>query len=93
MIDPLVREQISHAPTSILRLASGRWIAVYDPRALITVVKGEGALVADRSLPDRRSTRCVANFRRWCAFGAVVLATLVATGVVTIRALHAIFGR
>jgi len=93
MIDPSVRERISHAPTSILRLASGRCFAVYDPRALITVVKGEGALVADRSLAGRRSTHCVANFRRWCAFGAMVLATWVATGIVTVRALQAIFGQ
>lgn len=93
MIDPSVREQTSHAPTSILRLASGRCIAVYDPRALIAVVKGEGVLVADRSLAGRRSTHCLANFRRWCAFGAIVLATWVATGIVTVRALQAIFGQ
>ncbi len=93
MIDPSIREQISHAPTSILRLASGRCIAVYDSRALITVVAGEGMLAADRSLPERRSTRCVANFRRWCAFGAIVLATWIATGIVTVRALQAIFGQ
>lgn len=93
MIDPSVREQISHAPTSILRLASGRCIAVYDPRALRSVVKGEGALVADRSLPKRRLTHCVANFRRWRAFGAIVLATWIAIGMVTFHALHAIFGQ
>ena len=92
MTDPSVREGVSHAPVSILRLASGRCIAIYDPQTLIAVVAGDDALVADRAVPQRRSVRCSAQFRRWCAFGAIVLATWVATGIVAVRALQAIFG-
>lgn len=60
---------------------------------MIAVVAGGDALVADRAMPQRRSVRCVAQFRRWCAFGAIVIATWVATGFVTVRALQAIFGQ
>lgn len=90
MIDPSVRE--AHAPRSIFRLSGGRCIAVYDPQTLIMVLAGDDALVSDRAVPQRRSVRCTAQFRRWCAFGAIVLATWVATGIVVSRALQAIFG-
>ena len=90
MIDPSVRE--SNAPHSVFRLASGQCIAVYDPQTLIAVLAGEDALVADRALPQRRSVRCAAQFRRWCAFGAIVLATWIATGIVLTRAMQAMFG-
>lgn len=92
MTDPSVRAGTSHAPVSILRLASGRCIAIYDPRTLIAVVAGEDALVADRAVPQRRSARFTAQFRRWCAFGAIVLATWIAAGIVAVRTLQAIFG-